>query len=165
MPAILPRRPIRRVRALRHHPPLPYAAPRPGLPRELDCCRAAGRSGIGSGVRGSPKGAFRDAIPIVNNTPETTTEVYPPHVPRGACRLGRERAVWRLEAGRAVLIGYRVFAGPSGREVRIPGVARCCEYGLETLVVLAFLVYAIGVSLDKACAVFSFFVTVPRTAY
>jgi transposase len=88
-------------------------------------------------------------------------EVYPPHVPRSACRFVRERAVWRLEAGRAVLVGYRVFAGPDGREVRIPGVTRRCEYGLEILVVLAFLVYVIGVSLDKACAVLSFFCQLP----
>lgn len=88
-------------------------------------------------------------------------EVYPPRVCRSACRLVRERAVWRLEAGRAVLVGYRVFAGPDGREVRIPGVTRRCEYGLEILVVLAFLVYVIGVSLDKACAVLSFFCQLP----
>ena len=88
-------------------------------------------------------------------------EVYPPRVPRSACRLVRERTVWRLEAGRAVLVGYRVFAGPDGREVRIPGVTRRCEYGLEILVVLAFLVYVIGVSLDKACAVLSFFCQLP----
>jgi hypothetical protein len=88
-------------------------------------------------------------------------EVYPPRVLRSACRLVRERAVWRLEAGRAVLVGYRVFAGPDGREVRIAGVTRRCEYGLEILVVLAFLVYVIGVSLDKACAVLSFFCQLP----
>ena len=88
-------------------------------------------------------------------------EIYPPRVCRSACRLVRERAVWRLEAGRAVLVGYRVFAGLDGREVRIPGVTRRCEYGLEILVVLAFLVYVIGVSLDKACAVLSFFCQLP----
>src|SRR5580704_6693629 len=88
-------------------------------------------------------------------------EVYPPRVCRSACRLVRERAVWRLETGRAVLVGYRVFAGPDGHEVRIPGVTRRCEYGLEILVVLAFLVYVIGVSLDKACAVLSFFCQLP----
>lgn len=88
-------------------------------------------------------------------------EVYPPRIPRDVCRLVRERAVWRLEEGRAVLVGYRVFAGPDGREPRISGVTRRCEYGLEILVVLAFLVYVIGVSLDKACAVLSFFCQLP----
>jgi len=88
-------------------------------------------------------------------------EVYPRRVPRAECRVVRERAVWRLEEGRAVLVGYRIYAGPDGCEPKIPGVTPRCEYGLEILVVLAFLVYVIGVSLDKACAVLSFFCQLP----
>ncbi len=37
------------------------------------------------------------------------------------CTLVRERVVWRLEEGRAVLVGYRVFRRGSV-EARIPGV-------------------------------------------
>jgi hypothetical protein len=88
-------------------------------------------------------------------------DVYPPGVPRTACRLARERAVWRLQAGRAALVGYRVFCGPDGQEPRIDGVTPRCEYGLEILVVLAFVVYVIGVSLDKACALLTFFCQLP----
>ena len=88
-------------------------------------------------------------------------DVYPPHTPHHQCQLMRERAVWRLEGGRAVLVGYRVFGGPHGPEPRIPGVTPRCEYGLEILVVLAFLVYVIGISLDKACAVLEFFCALP----
>ena len=69
--------------------------------------------------------------------------------------------MWRLEDGRAVLVGYRIFAGPGGKEPRIPGVTPRCEYGIEILVVLAFLVYIIGISLDKACAVLGFFCQLP----
>src|SRR2546430_7611573 len=47
------------------------------------------------------------------------------------CRLVRERAVWRLLDGRAVRVGYRVFAGPGGDEGRIPGVTPRCEYRSE----------------------------------
>ncbi|MGH8674109.1 MAG: IS66 family transposase, partial [Burkholderiales bacterium] len=92
---------------------------------------------------------------------ERTQDIYPDGVRRGDCQLVRERAVWRLQDGRAVLVGYRIFAGPGGREPRIPGVTRRCEYGLEFLVVLAFLVYLIGISLDKACAVLGFFCQLP----
>jgi hypothetical protein len=92
-----------------------------------------------------------------------TEEIYPPGVPRRDCPLLRERAVWRLDGGRAVLVGYRVFGGPGTAEPRIPGVTRRCEYGLEILVVLAFLVYVIGISLDKACAVLRFFCQLPLT--
>jgi transposase len=88
-------------------------------------------------------------------------DVYPPDTPRDPCQLVRQRAVWRLVDGRAVLVGYRVFRGPGGPEPRIPGVTSRCEYGLEILVVLAFLVYAIGISLDKACAVLGFFCGLP----
>jgi transposase len=63
--------------------------------------------------------------------------------------------------GRAVLVGYRLFGRPGGPEPSIPGVTPRCEYGLEILVVLAFLVYVIGLSLAKACAVLTFFCQLP----
>jgi transposase len=90
-----------------------------------------------------------------------TEDVYPEDVCRTDCKLMRERAVWRLENGKAVLVGYRIFAGPGGKEGRIAGVTPRCEYGIEILVVLAFLVYVIGISLDKTCAVLRFFCALP----
>jgi transposase len=90
-----------------------------------------------------------------------TEDIYPDGVRHQDCQLVRERAVWRLENGRAVRVGYRIFAGPNGKEPRIPGVTPRCEYGIEILVVLGFLVYIIGISLDKACAVFAFFCQLP----
>jgi transposase len=88
-------------------------------------------------------------------------DIYPEGIDHAACRLVRERAVRRLEDGRAVRVGYRLFAGPGGDEPRIPGVTPRCEYGLEILVVLAYLVYIIGLSLDKTCAVLAFFCQLP----
>ena len=92
---------------------------------------------------------------------EQFRHVYPDGVRHSACQLVRERAVWRIEDGKAVRVGYRIFAGPDGKEPRIPGVTPRCEYGIEILVVLAFLVYLIGISLDKACAVLGFFCQLP----
>jgi uncharacterized coiled-coil protein SlyX len=92
---------------------------------------------------------------------ERTEDIYPKRVRRSDCQLVRQRAVWRLENGRACLVGYCIFAGPGGQEPPIPGVTRRCEYGIEILVVLAFLVYCIGISLDKACAVLGFFCQLP----
>jgi transposase len=92
---------------------------------------------------------------------EFKRDVYPDGVRHADCQLVRQRAVWRLEDGRAVRVGYRIFAGPDGAEPRIPGVTPRCEYGIEILVVLAFLVYIIGMSLDKACAVLGFFCQLP----
>jgi len=84
-------------------------------------------------------------------------DIYPPNVRPADCQLVRERAVWRLENGQALLVGYHIYRAPGGAEPRIPGVTPRCEYGLEILVVLAFLVYVIGISLDKTCAVLAFF--------
>ena len=88
-------------------------------------------------------------------------DIYPDGIPKRQCQLVRERAIWRIEDGKAVRVGYRIFAGPDGKEPRIPGVTPRCEYGIEILVVLAFLVYLIGISLDKACQVLHFFCHLP----
>lgn len=37
--------------------------------------------------------------------------VYPDGVRHGDCQLVRERAVWRIEDGKAIHVGYRIFAG------------------------------------------------------
>jgi len=107
------------------------------------------------------KSSGRQATEVKVAIAQRTEEVYPDGVHHADCRLARERAVWRLEDGKAILIGYRIFAGPGGREGHIPGVTPRCEYGIEILVVLAFLVYVIGISLDKACSVLSFFCELP----
>jgi hypothetical protein len=88
-------------------------------------------------------------------------DIYPDNVPPADCQLLRERAVWRLRDNRAVLVGYRLFGRPGGPEPSIPGVPPRCEYGLEVLVVLAFLVYVIGLSLAKAGVVLAFFCQLP----
>jgi transposase len=92
---------------------------------------------------------------------EHLQDIYPDGVRHADCQLVRARAVWRLINNQAVRVGYRIFAGPDGKEPRIPGVTPRCEYGLEILVVLAFLVYLIGISLDKACEVLGFFCQLP----
>jgi transposase len=92
---------------------------------------------------------------------DRTEDVYPPDVRPDQCQLVRQRAVWRLEDGQAVLVGYRVFRAPGVGEPRIPGVTPRCEYGLEILVVLGFLVYVTGISLDKVCQVMQFFCRLP----
>ncbi len=92
---------------------------------------------------------------------ERQVDIFPDGVAKRQCQLVRKRAVWRIEDGKAIRVGYRIHAGPDGKEPRIPGVTPRCEYGIEILVVLAFLVYLIGMSLDKACAVMGFFCQLP----
>lgn len=92
---------------------------------------------------------------------ERFEDVVPDGLTKADCDLVRERAVWRLIDGRAVRVGYQIYRGPGRDEPAIPGVPRRCEYGIEILVVLAYLVYVIGISQDKARAVLRFFCGLP----
>src|SRR5260370_12848181 len=49
-------------------------------------------------------------------------DIFPDGVPKRQCQLMRERAVWRIEDGKAIRDGYRIHAGTDGKEPRIPGV-------------------------------------------
>ncbi len=78
---------------------------------------------------------------------------------REKCVLRREQFVWRLIDGKAQYIHYRVFDEPESTDLPpVDGVRNGkCEYGLEILVTLAFLVYWTGMSIDKACGILAFF--------
>lgn len=86
-------------------------------------------------------------------------------LPEGArkedCLLQTERPVWRIEDGRAVRVGYRIYRRPWQEGPRIPGVLPRCEYGVEIHVLLAYLVYVIGISIGKACQLLQFFCELP----
>ncbi len=86
-----------------------------------------------------------------------TEDVYPDGVAAADCWLSHTRVVWRLEAGSAVLVAYRVFRGPNSRYGQIPGVLGRSEFGLEIVVAIAYQVYVIGLSFDKVCLLFHFF--------
>jgi transposase len=86
-------------------------------------------------------------------------------LPEGArkqdCQLQSKRPVWHIEDGRAVRVGYRIYRLPWGETPRIPGVLPRCEYSVEIHVLLAYLVYVIGISIDKACQLLRFFCQLP----
>ncbi len=65
--------------------------------------------------------------------------------------------MWRLENGRATLIAYQIYRGPNNQYGKIPGVLGRSEFGLEIVTELAFLVYVMGLSFDKACLLLNFF--------
>jgi len=90
---------------------------------------------------------------------ERTDNIYPQGVSPRRCELVREQCAWRLEDGRAVYVRYRIFRERGHEELpRVFGLRNSrCEFGLEIHVVLAFLVYSIGVSIDQARAIFAFF--------
>ena len=84
-------------------------------------------------------------------------DVLPEGVSKDGCELQMERPIWRIEDGRANLVGYRIYRQPWQESPRIAGVFPRCEYGVEIHVLLAYLVYIIGVSIDKACQLLTLF--------
>src|SRR5580704_5246994 len=88
---------------------------------------------------------------------ERIEEVYPAGVDPKDCWLSHTRPLWRLESGRAVLVAYRVFRGPSNQYGKIPGVLGRSEFALEIVVAIAFQVYVVGLSFDKVCLLLHFF--------
>jgi transposase len=88
---------------------------------------------------------------------ERTEAVYPEGVAPEACQPSHLRPVWRLENGRAVLVAYHIYRGPSNQYGRIPGVLGRSEFGLEIVTEIAYLVYIVGLSFDKVCLLLNFF--------
>ena len=90
---------------------------------------------------------------------ERTVDVYEAGVPPAACVARGSQCVWRIEDGRAQYICYRFFTHPD--TAALPPLAgvrnRLSEYGLEVILIVAFLHYWVGISLDHTCAVVEFF--------
>src|SRR5919112_377195 len=85
-------------------------------------------------------------------------EVYPAGVPPQQCVFVRDRLAWRIEEGRAVHVRYRLHRDSgTGRMAELPEVLPRSEHGLEVAVILAFLVYTMGLSIDKARTLLAFF--------
>lgn len=90
---------------------------------------------------------------------EQTIAVYEAGVPPLECVLRASQYVWRIVDGRAVYICYRLFSHPETRSLPpLAGVRnRLSEYGLEVILIVAFLHYWVGISLDHTCGVIQFF--------
>jgi transposase len=88
---------------------------------------------------------------------QRTELVYPEGIPAAACWRSHVRPVWRLENNQAVLVAYAIYRGPNNTYGKIPGVLGRSEFGLEIVAELAHLVYLVGLSFDKACALLHFF--------
>lgn len=93
---------------------------------------------------------------------ERAEQVYPDGVDPQRCKLSHTRVVWRFENGRSVLVAYEVYRRGNSFG-QIPGVLGRSEYGIEILISLAYQVYCLGLSLDKACKVMCFFQSLQLT--
>ena len=88
---------------------------------------------------------------------EKTIDFYPKGVPHDRCTFSHDRLAWRLKNGRAVLIRYRIFKQHWCSPPDMPELLPRSEYGLEIAVVLAHLVYIVGVSINKARKLLEYF--------
>jgi hypothetical protein len=88
---------------------------------------------------------------------ERTEPVFPEGVDKSNCTLSHTRPVWRLEDGRAVLIAYEVYRGPNNQYGKVPGTLGRSEFGIEIILEVAYLIFIVGLSFDKACLLLNFF--------
>lgn len=86
-------------------------------------------------------------------------DVYPANADPNECIFHREQFAWRLIQGQAVYVRYRIHDLPGSKHLPLPPGLRTSrgEYGIEIILILAFLHYWIGLSLDHACEVMRFF--------
>jgi transposase len=84
-------------------------------------------------------------------------DILPEGVAKSDCHESHVRPVWRLENNRAVLIAYHIYRGPRNQYGKIPGVLGRGEFGIEIILETAHLVYVVGLSFDKVCALLQFF--------
>jgi hypothetical protein len=87
---------------------------------------------------------------------QRTEKIFPEGVSHKQCKLSHTRVAWRLEQGRAVLVAYEIYRcrNQFGKPAGLLGRS---EYGIEIIVAIAYQVYCLGLSIDKACEVLSFF--------
>jgi hypothetical protein len=112
--------------------------------------------------RAKPKRRGRRRTEVKLEAATVWDDVYPPGAAPKDCVLARQRVAWRIIEGRAVLVGYRVYRRRGSLKVpRVPGLLPRAEYGVEVMVVLAFLTCTMRVSLDQACALLKFFCDLP----
>jgi hypothetical protein len=86
-----------------------------------------------------------------------TEQVFPAGIPEADCWLSHTRPVWRVENGQAVLVAYEIYRGPKSQYGKIPGVFGRSEFGIEIVLAVAYQVYIVGLSFDKACLLMNFF--------
>ena len=85
--------------------------------------------------------------------------VYPPKVKPECCIVKGQQYAWRIISGQAKYVCYTLYALEESQELpKVPGLRNSrSEYGWEIILIVAFLHYWIGISLDNVCDVLCFF--------
>ncbi|WP_197442870.1 IS66 family transposase [Lignipirellula cremea] len=85
-----------------------------------------------------------------------TERVLPAQTRLDDCSFSHTRVAWRVENGRAVLVAYEIYRC-GNRFGKPAGLLGRSEFGIEIFVAIAYQVYCVGLSIDKACKLLSFF--------
>ena len=90
---------------------------------------------------------------------EEQQKVYWPGVDPATCICHRQQFAWRMIEGKAVYVCYAIYDVPESKALPLPPGLRNSrsEFGIEIILILAFLHYWIGVSLDHAREILQFF--------
>jgi len=88
-----------------------------------------------------------------------TIDVYADGIAREQCVRHRSQLAWRIFDGKAVYVCYHIYDLPDSTSVPVPTGLRNSrsEFGIEIILILAFLHFWIGVSLDNARQIMNFF--------
>ena len=88
-----------------------------------------------------------------------TEDVYRSNVNPQDCIAQRHQYAWRIIDGKARYVCYTIYDLPDSKNLpNVPGLRNSrSEYGLEIILMVAFLHYWIGISLDHVCDVLRFF--------
>lgn len=149
------------ARLARYEPPPPKDVGGSGTPTDYSLAAEEQRR---RGRRKKQKSARRGRLPTEDKLAEATRfeDVFPAQAKPRECVLSRTRVAWRIIDGRAVRVAYRVHRREHRSDApAVPGLLPRGEYGLEIVVLVAFLVYVVRVSLDQACALLQFFCGLP----
>jgi transposase len=118
-------------------------------------------AGRNKNAKKKPKGKSTGRKPSdkKKNAASKSVNIYPDDSQPEQCERRRTQYAWRLIDGKAVYIAYHLFAPADAPNTPLPpGVRNSrCEFGIEIILILAFLHYWIGVSLANAIQIMNFF--------
>lgn len=105
------------------------------------------------------KSTGRQRNELKHSRAEEEYDIYWEKANPDECVLHRTQFAWRIIDGKALYIAYHIYDVPNAKQLPLPEGVRTSrsEYGIEIILILAFLHYFIGVSIDKACDIMQFF--------
>jgi transposase len=106
---------------------------------------------------GKPKGRKKNSAKRPSGDHQYS--IYWDDADKDRCMLKRHQFVWHIIDGQAVLVQYDIYDLPDSKDLPVPSGVRNSRsaYGIDVILILAFLHYWTGISLDKACDVMQFF--------